>query len=202
MKIIDVKGLQCPLPLIKTKKALNEIEEGEALKIIVDNANSVTNVLRFLKDNNQPVEQTQNGDITELIINSKNSDIKNVEVESYCTNKTKPENDFILVFAKNKIGEGAEELGKMLVSGFLSTFKEMNKLPQKVIFLNSGIELVLKNSSSISILKEYENKGVELLICGTCLEYYKKSEEVVIGKVSNAYDILNATLNAGKVINF
>ena len=107
-----------------------------------------------------------------------------------------------LVFAKNRIGEGAEELGKMLVSGFLNTFKEMEKLPQKVIFLNSGIDLVLKDSPTIPILKEYEAQGVELLACGACLDFYKKVDEVAVGRVSNAYDILNATINTGKVISF
>jgi selenium metabolism protein YedF len=202
MKTIDVKGLQCPMPLIETKKALKEIEEGEYLKIIIDNATSVINVLRFLGDNGVPVTKSQNGNITELTVNKQGSEIENAEVDEYCEIDLPLDNNFILVFAKNRIGEGAEELGKMLVGGFLNTFKEMEKLPQKVIFLNSGIDLVLKGSPTIPVLKEYENRGVELLVCGTCLDYYKKVKEVAVGRVSNAYDILNATINAGKMISF
>ncbi|RLD55217.1 MAG: sulfurtransferase-like selenium metabolism protein YedF [Bacteroidetes bacterium] len=202
MKTIDVKGMACPLPLIETKKALKEIEEGESLKVIIDNATSVINVLRFLEDNGVPVNKTQNGNITELIVNKQDSDIENAEVDEYCSIDLPADNNFVLVFAKNRIGEGAEELGKMLVNGFLNTFKEMEKLPQKVIFLNSGIDLVLKGSPTIPILKEYEKQGVELLACGTCLEFYNKVDEVAVGRVSNAYDILNATINAGKMISF
>ncbi|NOX48559.1 MAG: sulfurtransferase-like selenium metabolism protein YedF [Chlorobi bacterium] len=202
MKTIDVKGMQCPMPLIETKKALKGIEEGESLKIIIDNATSVTNVLRFLGDNGVPVTKSQNGHITELTVNKQGSEIENAEVDEYCEVDLPLDNNFILVFAKNRIGEGAEELGEMLVGGFLKTFKEMEKLPQKVIFLNSGIDLVLKDAPTIPILKEYENLGVELLACGTCLDYYKKVDEVAVGRVSNAYDILNATINTGKMISF
>jgi selenium metabolism protein YedF len=202
MKIIDVKGLQCPMPLIETKKAMKEIEEGESLKIIIDNATSVINVVRFLEDNGVPVTKSQNGNITELTVNKQDSEIENAEVDEYCAIDLPTDNNFVLVFAKNRIGEGAEELGKMLVSGFLNTFKEMEKLPQTVIFLNSGIDLVLEGSPTIPVLKEYEAQGVELLACGACLDYYKKVDEVAVGRVSNAYDILNATLNAGKVISF
>ena len=202
MKTIDVKGMACPMPLIETKRALKEIEEGESLKVIIDNATSVTNVLRFLEDNGLPVEKTQKGNITELTVNKQDSDIENAEVDEYCAVDLPPDNNFVLVFAKNRIGEGSEELGKMLVGGFLNTFKEMEKLPQKVIFLNSGIDLVLKGSPTIPILEEYEKLGVELLACGACLDYYKKVDEVAVGRVSNAYDILNATINAGKLISF
>ena len=78
----------------------------------------------------------------------------------------------------------------------------MEKLPQKIIFLNSGIDLVLKDSPAIPVLEDFEKKGVELLACGTCLEYYNKVDEVAVGKVSNAYDILNATINATKILSF
>lgn len=202
MKTIDVKGMPCPMPLIETKKALKEIEEGESLKIIIDNATSVTNVLHFLGDNGVPVTESRNGNITELTVNKQGTDIENAEVDEYCEIELPKDNNFVLVFAKNRIGEGAEELGKMLVGGFLNTFKEMEKLPQKVIFLNSGVDLVLKDAPTIPVLKEYENLGVEILACGTCLDFYKKVDEVAVGRVSNAYDILNATINAGKVINF
>ena len=189
------------MPLIETKKAMKEIDEGEALKIIIDNPTSVTNVMRFLQDNGMPAEKKQIGNITEVTVNKQDSDIESAVVNEYCEVDLPSDNNFVLVFAKNRIGEGSEELGKMLVGGFLNTFKEMGKLPQKVIFMNSGVELVLEGSPTVPILEEYEKQGVELLACGTCLEFFEKVNEVAVGKVSNAYDILNATINAGKVIS-
>ena len=190
------------MPLIKTKKALQELEKDETLKVIIDNDTSVSNVLHFLNDNNIPVTQKKDGNITELTINKTDVNIDDVEVENYCEVDLPTVNDFVLVFAKNKIGEGNDELGQMLVTGFLNTFKEMNRMPKKIIFLNSGVFLVLKNSQVLPVLKEYEKSGVELLACGACLDFYKKTKDIAVGRVSNAYDILNATLDAGKVINF
>ncbi len=202
MKIVDVKGQACPMPLIRTKKALKEISEGEALKVIINNESSMRNVLHFLEDNGITARMEKTGDVYEIFVNKQGeANLEQVDVNDYCEVNYPPE-DFVLVFSKNRIGDGAEELGKMLVAGFLDTFKEMERLPKKVIFLNSGVDLVLKGSPVVPVLKEYELKGIELLACGTCLEYYDKLDEVAVGRVSNAYDILNATINAGKVINF
>ncbi|MCD4665372.1 MAG: sulfurtransferase-like selenium metabolism protein YedF [Bacteroidales bacterium] len=202
MKVIDVRGLKCPIPLIETKKALKDLDNNETLKIIIDNEVSKNNVLRFLKDNNIEAEIKQDKNVFELIINNKGQGIENAQIEEYCSTDIPGYTDFIVVFAKSRIGEGSEELGKILVNGFLNTFKEMEKLPQKIIFLNSGIDLVLKDSPAIPVLEDFEKKGVELLACGTCLEYYNKVDEVAVGKVSNAYDILNATINATKILSF
>ena len=202
MKIVDVKGQACPMPLIRTKKALKEISEGEALKVIINNESSMRNVLHFLEDNGITARMEKTGDVYEIFVNKQGeANLEQVDVNDYCEVNYPPE-DFVLVFSKNRIGDGAEELGKMLVAGFLDTFKEMERLPKKVIFLNSGVDMVLKGSPVVPVLKEYELKGIELLACGTCLEYYDKLDEVAVGRVSNAYDILNATINAGKVINF
>jgi selenium metabolism protein YedF len=202
MKIVDVKGQACPMPLIRTKKALKEISEGESLKVIINNESSMRNVLHFLEDNGIAAKMEKTGDIYEIYVNKQEeANLEQVDVNDYCDINYPPE-DFVLVFSKNRIGDGAEELGKMLVAGFLNTFKEMERMPKKIIFLNSGVDLVLKDSPVVPVLKEYEQRGIELLACGTCLEFYDKLDEVAVGRVSNAYDILNATINAGKVINF
>jgi len=202
MKIVDVKGLKCPMPLIETKRALKELDDDETLKIIIDNDVSKKNVLRFLKDNNISADVKKDNNVFELIINQKGQCIEDAPTEGYCHSEIKGDSDFIVVFAKNRIGEGSEDLGKMLVNGFLNTFKEMEKLPGKIIFLNSGIDLVLKGSPTIPVLEDFEKNGVELLACGTCLEFYDKVDEVAVGRVSNAYDILNATINASKIVSF
>ncbi len=202
MKIIDVKGMPCPMPLIKTKKALQEMEQEESLKVILDNDSSVSNVLHFLSDNNLAATYTKQGKITEVTVNKTDIDLEAVVVEEYCEISTPPTNNFVLLFSKDSIGEGSRELGKILTEGFLNTFNEMDKLPQKILFLNSGVLLSLKDSPVLDVLQEYERKGVELLVCGTCLEFYNKMNEIAVGRVSNAYDIINASLNADKTLSY
>ena len=201
MKILDAKGLKCPMPLIETKKALKEIEKDEALKIIIDNETSVKNVEHFLTDNGMEVSRTEKDGIYEIIVNKQDGDLEDVQAEAYCAAPASPDNSYSVMFAKDRLGEGSEELGNVLVGGFLNTIKEREVLPEKIIFMNSGINLVLKDSPALPLLIELDKKGVDLVSCGTCLDYFDKMDELAVGRVSNMYEILESMLAVGKVIN-
>lgn len=201
MKIIDVKGKKCPMPLIETKKALKEIGTSQALKIITDSENAVKNVTHYLEDNSMPVSTVKVGNAWEISVNKGEQDIENTVPEAYCATSEEKDNSYVVVYAKDRIGEGSDELGNALVGAMLNTIKEMDTLPQKIIFMNSGINLVVNGSFVIPQLKELEQKGVEMISCGTCLDYFDKMEEVAVGRVSNMMEIMEAMLNAGKVIN-
>lgn len=201
MKIIDVKGKKCPMPLIETKKALKEIGTSQALKIITDSENAVKNVTHYLEDNSMPVSTVKVGNAWEISVNKGEQDIENTVPEAYCSTSEEKDNSYVVVYAKDRIGEGSDELGNALVGAMLNTIKEMDTLPQKIIFMNSGINLVVNGSFVIPQLKELEQKGVEMISCGTCLDYFDKMEEVAVGRVSNMMEIMEAMLNAGKVIN-
>lgn len=201
MKILDAKGLKCPMPLIETKKALKEIDKDESLKIIVDNETSVKNVEHFLTDNGMEVERTEKNGIFEIVVNKQEGDLEDVQAEAYCTPAPAADTSYSVMFAKDRIGEGSEELGNVLVGGFLNTLKEREVLPQKIMFMNSGINLVLNDSPALPLLKELEEQGVDLVSCGTCLDYFGKMDELAVGRVSNMYEILESMLAVGKVIN-
>jgi selenium metabolism protein YedF len=201
MKTIDVKGLKCPLPLIETKKALKQLPNNEALKVIIDNEISKNNVIRFLTDNGIKSEISRNGKVFEVIVNHHNVDLENVEAEKYCTIDPPEKDDYVILFGKDRLGEGSNDLGFVLAGALLNTLKEMDNLPQKIIFINSGINFVLKGSPTLLALNELEKAGVELITCGTCLDYFDKTEEFAIGRISNMYEILESMTKAGKVIN-
>jgi len=201
MKILDAKGLKCPMPLIETKKALKEIEKDESLKIIVDNETSVKNVEHFLIDNGMEVDRTESDGIFEIVVNKQEGDWENVQAETYCAPASPTDDSYSVMFAKDRLGEGSQELGNVLVGGFLTTLNERELLPQKIMFMNSGINLVLNDSPAFPLLKELEGKGVDLVSCGTCLDYFGKMDELAVGRVSNMYEILESMLEVGKVIN-
>lgn len=201
MKILDAKGLKCPMPLIETKKALKEIEKDETLKIIVDNETSVKNVEHFLTDNGMEVERSEKNGIFEIVVNKQEGDLEEVQAEAYCTTSGELDESYVVMFAKDRLGEGSEELGNVLVAGLLNTIKERDVLPEKIIFMNSGVNLVLNDSPALPLLKELSDKNVDLVSCGTCLDYFGKMDELALGRVSNMYDILESMLSVGKVIN-
>lgn len=201
MKILDVKGKTCPMPLIETKKALKEIGAEENLKIIVDNESAVKNITHYLEDNSIPVATVKVGDTWEITVQRGDEDLENTTPEAYCTPSGEKDNSYVVVYAKDRLGEGSDELGNALVGAMLTSIKEMETLPQKMIFMNSGINLVVKGSFVISQLKELEEKGVEMITCGACLDYFDKDEELEVGRVSNMMEIMESMLNVGKVIN-
>lgn len=202
MKTIDVQGLKCPMPLIETKKALQGMDAQESLKIIIDNETSVKNVTHYLKDNGFPVTTNQYDNVWEITVQRGDEDIEHSQPEAYCAAPAETDKSYVVLFAKDRIGEGSEELGNALVGALLNSVKAMDTPPQKIIFMNSGINLVTKGSLVLHLLKDIENKGADLITCGTCLDYFGKMDEVEISRVTNMFEILESMLNVGKVISF
>ncbi len=200
MKIIDAKGKLCPLPLIMTKKALSEINENETLKVLIDNDISVKNVTRFLEDNGLKANVEKKGDIYELTVNKTGNIPESVKAEDYCSIDNAKVGNFVIAILKNKLGEGSDELGELLIKGFINTLPEATLKPKTIVFMNGGIHLAVKDSPVIDALKKLELLGVELLICGACLDYFKKKDELVIGRVSNMYEIIEKLTQTAKVI--
>ena len=176
MKTIDVKGQPCPKPLIATKKALKELNNNEALKIVLDSPNAKNNVLKYLGDNGLEAELRQDGEVFEILVNTNEGFDEEIDAAAYCSSDNNKAKEYVFVFAKDRIGEGDEVLGKKLAGSFLETLWEMDQRPSKVIFLNSGINLCLKESPYLDALKALKKLGVELVLCGTCVEYYNKKE--------------------------
>ncbi len=201
MKTIDVKGKKCPMPLIETKKALKDLGQDETLKVILDSETSVQNVMRYLKDNRIPAAQLKKGNEFEISVNKTDRISELTEVDPYCETPVQTDKSYVVVFAKDRIGEGDNDLGFVLAGSMLNTIKEYEVLPQKIIFLNSGINLVLKGAPSLVHLTELEKKGVDLITCGTCLDYFEKMNELAVGRVTNMHEILESMLQAGKVIS-
>lgn len=201
MKIINVKGKKCPLPLIETIKALKELGQNESLKVVLDSETSVQNVMRYLKDNGISTEQHRKGNEFEVLVNKSRHIGELTEVDPYCETAAPVDKSFVVVFVKDRIGEGDNELGLVLAGSLLNTIREYDVLPKKIIFLNAGINLVLKGAPALVHLTELEKRGVEIITCGTCLNYFEKTDQLAIGRVTNMYEILDSLLKAGKVIN-
>ncbi len=202
MKILDVKGMRCPMPLIETKKALKELKDNETLKVIIDNETSVKNIVHFLNDNKVPVKQSTDGGIFELIVSQAAESLDKVDEATYCSTPDSKGNSYVVMLAKNRLGEGSDELGEALAGAMINTLKSMDTLPEKILIMNSGIELVVNGSLFLNPLKELEQQGVDIIVCGTCLDYFGKMDELAVGRISNMHDILESMLKVDKVISF
>lgn len=199
MDIIDAKGLLCPRPLILTKKTLQSIQTGERFMIVVDNATARDNILHYLADNGDGAISQALGSSFEITVTKQGT--SDLPSDAYCTPHRQPtRSGHIIVIKNNKMGQGSEELGAILIQGFINTIKEISPLPEKIIFYNAGVKLAAEGSPVLPSLLELEAQGVELLSCGTCLDYYQLKTVLQVGKISNMYTLMEAMTNASLII--
>ncbi|MCI5997721.1 MAG: sulfurtransferase-like selenium metabolism protein YedF [Peptoniphilaceae bacterium] len=198
MKEINAKGLLCPQPLILTKKEVENSNEKDFL-VIVDNETAVSNLEKFAKNSNLSFnfEKKSENEFHIFITKNENSTLKNPE--EFC--QISDMSQTVIAVSKDFMGNGSEQLGKILIKGFIYTVSEYEKLPKTMIFFNAGVKLTTEGSPCIDDLKKLEEKGVEIISCGTCLDYYELKEKLLVGQVSNMYTIYETLFNSSKVIS-
>jgi len=196
-KTVDGRGLSCPKPVIETKKALDNLKD-EGLITLVDNEIAVENVKKLLKKLNYSYEVITKDNCFEIKVSNRT---QGDHIEAVVTEKEESLLDESILVLSNRIGKGDDALGEVLMKGYIYTLNEMDALPKYIMFLNSGVKLTTKGSESIDDLKILEDRGVEILSCGTCLDYLNiKLDQLAVGSVTNMYTIVDNTINVEKTL--
>ncbi|HOC60366.1 MAG TPA: sulfurtransferase-like selenium metabolism protein YedF [Smithellaceae bacterium] len=195
--MVNATGLACPKPVVLAKEA---IEKNEKVKVIVDNETALENVQRLGTKLNCDVQsESQGGGIYEITLTRKTgAPIPDVSVS--CVASAPSSGPFVIVFAEDKMGRGNDELGSVLMRAFLHTISQQKEKPDVMIFYNTGVKLTLQGAETLEDLQELEAAGVEMLVCGTCLNYFEVKEKLGAGVVSNMYDIAEAMSKAGRLL--
>jgi selenium metabolism protein YedF len=191
MEYIDLKGMSCPLPVIETKK-LVESRKVPELNVVVDNGPPRENVTRYLESQGYCVSvESDQGDTAVL----RATKIEGSEAISVQTGKK-----VLVLIDGATVGRGDDLLGAVLMKSFLHTLKEIEPRPWRLIFINAGVKLAAEGSDLLNVLKELEGLGVEILSCGTCLDFFTLKEKLIAGRVTNMYDIVTSLVSATNVI--
>jgi len=194
-KILDLTGLACPLPVVRTKEAL-ETESDQSLLVMVDNIAARDNVTRFAESRGCEVSVAAASGCYQLTIQPPAGGLAESCVSPGAAAAPLAT---VVVFASDRMGEGDSKLGAILIRAFCQTLVQM-EVPQKLLFYNRGVFLALDDAPVLAELKGLEEMGVELLVCGTCLDFYKVKERLAAGKVSNMFTILESQMQAGRII--
>jgi len=197
MKELNCKGLSCPVPVLKTKEALENMEKGE-LVVIVDNRASKENVKRFARKMGCQVRvEEKNREFHIYIVKGEGT------AEEGTGRKTgeKKTGNITVLIASTFVGED-KELGKILIKGFIKTFLNAEPMPGRIILINTAVRLACKGADPeiLGALRELSEKGVEIICCGTCLDYFKLLDQLEVGVASNAYDVVQTLVNSDSVI--
>ncbi|PAB58467.1 sulfurtransferase-like selenium metabolism protein YedF [Anaeromicrobium sediminis] len=186
---IDARGLQCPKPVIETKKILDKLQDG-SIVTIVDNEVAMKNVSKLAQSMAYDVDVKQ-------IESDYHINIYKGSMEPMVNMSKNTNGETVILIGDETLGQGAEELGKILMKGYIYTITEYDPYPKSILFINSGVKLTIEGSEVIDYLRGLEKEGVEILSCGTCLDYYKIKDKLAVGGVTNMYTIVD-TLHSAK----
>lgn len=194
MKTIDCRGQACPAPVIATKKALEE--SGDGVCVLVDDGAPRENVGRFARNRGYLVTETAQGDGWSLLLSSSATTVV-AEPAGQTGGLT---GERVLLVTSDRLGEGPEELGQLLMKNFLFTLLETPQQPDRILLLNSGVLLATTGAETVEALKRLEERGAEIFACGVCLDYYKKKDQLAAGRVTNMFSTAENLLAAALVI--
>jgi len=195
--IVDAKGKPCPTPVILAKQAM--AQGHTAFTVLVDNHTAVENLQRLAGNQGFTAAVREEGDTFAL-------DFAKGEGCAACqeaVNSPLPAagGDWAVFVGRDIIGDGDRELGTNLMRMFFYTLAQGEDKPGAVLFMNAGVKLPTLDEQVVDHLKALSDAGTEILVCGTCLNFYGIAEQLKVGTVSNMYDIVTRMQKAGKVIS-
>jgi selenium metabolism protein YedF len=199
---IDCKGLQCPEPVLRTRDALAGMESG-VVEVVVDNEASKSNVERFSRSQGCEVSIAGDGSDYRITITKKTGAqpaAGAAAAEDYVCD-IPGGGGLIYLIPSNTMGMGDDDLGWGLLQTYIQTIKEVSPMPSKIFFYNSGVLLTSRESGILRYIKELEDQGVEIFSCGTCIDFFNKNDKVLVGKLTNMYDIMDSMVRADKVVS-
>ena len=239
---VNAMGDACPIPVIKTKNAIREMNGAGQVEVLVDNEIAVQNLTKMAKQKGYQCQSEKiSDDEYKVMITVPEGNESNAADQGTAINATHEgakanqgaaanaahesegaagtagetagedagqtaclpasrKKKKIVVLRSGKMGEGNDELGAVLMKGFIYALTELDNLPETILLYNGGAPLSCEGSDSLEDLKTLEAQGVEIMTCGTCLNYYGLSDKLAVGTVTNMYAIAEKMSEADTII--
>ncbi|MCE1197392.1 MAG: sulfurtransferase-like selenium metabolism protein YedF [Marinilabiliales bacterium] len=199
MQKVDGKGLLCPQPLILTRRALKECLPGETIHVEVDNQTAFQNVMTFLTDQHlDPVGSEKEGLFTieaqfKAPLPDEKPEVPDAEPVTCPTN-------YVVVISSDKMGDGDPLLGAILMKAFLNALPDQPQLPTHLLLYNAGVKMATDISGVDAALQSLAAKGVEILLCGTCVDFYVIRSQIVAGRITDMFTLTKTMAEAGHIV--
>ena len=195
---IDARGDVCPLPVVKAKKAIADLHGAGQVAVLVDNEISVQNLTKMAQQKGFGSTAEKRAEREYRVVFTVGEAAPVSEEPETCTPDART--DTVVAIGSDKMGVGSDELGKTLMKAFVFALTQQDTLPKTILFYNGGASLTCTGSPMLEDLKALEAQGVEILTCGTCLNFYGLTEKLAVGGVTNMYVIAEKMLGAGSVV--
>ncbi|MDR1017411.1 MAG: sulfurtransferase-like selenium metabolism protein YedF [Lachnospiraceae bacterium] len=208
MITVDARGFECPKPVILTKDAMRSAKNGDRIEVLVDNDIAVSNIIKYAQSANSiAISQLEDDGSFKVIISVAKAETKvekpidtQVEKEEELEVSTHQQDKTVIVIPCDGMGDGNEELGRILMKSFIFAITNLEVLPSTMLFYNGGAKLTCEGSVVLEDLKNLSSSGVEILTCGTCLDFFGLKDVLGVGEVTNMYSIVEIMDNATRII--
>ena len=201
MITVECRGEQCPIPVVKTIKAIGEMKEADTVQTHVDNETAVQNLTKLAESKGFAVKSEKIEDkhfVVTMEVTAPGATAAAEEPAVSCIPDRR--GSTVYAFGTNVMGSGNDELGATLMKGFIYAVSQLEELPKTMRFDNGGVTLTTEGSASLEDLKSLQAQGVEILSCGTCLNFYGLSEKLAVGEVTNMYAIVEKLNGASHIV--
>ena len=201
---VNAIGDACPIPVVKTKNAIKELNGPGTVEVLVDNEIAVQNLTKMAVQKGYEIQSQKLEEQKYQVIMTVGEGGEGMEKQEDTAEETvcipDSRNHKIVVISSGRLGEGNDDLGEVLMKGFIYALTQQDELPETILFYNGGAPFTCEGSPALEDLKQLEAQGVEILTCGTCLNYYGLSEKLKIGDVTNMYVIAEKMMQADSII--
>lgn len=205
---VDAMGDTCPIPVVKTKNAIKELKGSGEVQTLVDNEIAVQNLTKMANQKGYGVKSQKLGEgkyEVIMIISDGNADAiattgDSAEEEQIVCYPDARKKNTVVVLASATMGAGDEELGEILMKGFIYALSQQEELPTTILLYNGGAKISCEESPSLEDLRSLEAQGVEILTCGTCLNHYGLTDKLKVGDVTNMYVIAEKMTQADLIV--
>lgn len=199
-KTIDCRGMACPLPVVNAKKASEEMGAGDLLTVLVDNEVAAQNLQRFASHKGYVSTGEKKSDKEYAVVITITGDQPAAAEEEVACGRDARQKGMLVVLSASTMGTGDPKLGTALMKAFVFALTKQDRLPETILCYNGGAHLTCEGSEVLEDLKLLESEGVTILTCGTCLDFYGLREKLMVGSVTNMYEIVERMEAAGQIV--
>ena len=198
MVLVDARGDACPLPVVKAKQAIAQLEGPGQVEVLVDNEIAVQNLTKMARQKGYETQAEKQSPGQYRVLFTVGQVQEAAAPAPACTPDVRT--GVVVAIDSAQMGQGSAELGQALLKAFVFALTQQDQLPRTILFYNGGASLSCEGSPLLEDLRELEAQGVEILTCGTCLNFYGLTDKLAVGSVTNMYSIVETLLAASSVI--
>lgn len=189
-----------------TKREIRVAQGGDVIEVVVDNDTSRCNVEAFLDELGFAHRRDDKGSVCSIFFTIGNVAVDESQMigNNFCDIASKSSKSqgsgYVFAIKSATMGMGDDALGELLMRACVNSIPELDTLPRFVVLYNGGVKLALRGTDTAESLLRLLESGVEVVVCGTCVDYFDLKGQLAVGAVSNMYRINTILAEAHHVI--